>query len=203
MKKAIPIISTLLVVGALLYVGILMFSGYTNEKEIVNYLEQNKLDIPEGKEVVEMRGLLPNDPTTKNISEDTKIIVHGKVEKITDPYKGDHDAVYHDILIKPKEVFKNVAKVDENELLTAEIYGGEIDDVTYWSPGAASFKEGEEVILFLGKVDGFDKYYVSYGVYGKLTIENGIVNGINKEDGLVDMSLEKYTEKLNRVLSSS
>lgn len=199
MKKAIPII-TILLIGAVSYVGVFLFSNYNNEKEVARYLEQNRPEIPEGTEVVEMRGLLPDEPTTKNIADDTKLIVHGRVEGITDPYKGDHDAVYHDVLIKPEEMFKNVIRADVNELLTIEIYGGKIDDVTYWSPGSAIFKEGEEVVVFLGKVDGFDKYYVSYGVYGKLIVEDGKVKGINEEDGLVSMSLEKYTEKLNKVL---
>ncbi|MFZ6036426.1 MAG: hypothetical protein ACOYUK_04780 [Patescibacteria group bacterium] len=177
-----------------------------NAEEINSYLQQRIPTDFLGKTSVEISGLLPNDPSTTNIATQADIIVQGQVQKIEKPYKTAQGEVYHSVVLKLEKIYKSNENIKVGKEITVAVEGGETEEAWYWGMNIPSFEESESVILFLGQVDQegiVGEYYVNYGSFGKLSIENGVVRGINHEDGAVETSLDSYQNKLEQVVADS
>ncbi len=204
MKKTILFVAIPLLL-IIVTVGWFKVDQSNNEKEINAYLSERVPKSFGDKTSVEMRSLLPNDPTTENITQASDLIVQGTIESIGQPYKTDQGEVYHDITVVPDKAFKDNFGITPGQSFKVVVQGGETNDAVYWGLNIPSFKGGEKVILFLGKVDQTGltaDYFISYDAFGKLLVENEKVHGINHEDGLVDMGLEQYINKLQDIISA-
>lgn len=196
-RRRFPLFLTLLV-GVAALVGGKIGSDAQNQKEIEEFLAKNQPVIAEGQDSFFMEGLLPERPFTTVIEEASDVILIGEVVKIDIPYAKPRGQVYHNVYIHPEKVLKNEGESVGEEVIV-EVYGGELNGAIHWTSDAPSFSVGERVFVFL--TEGVDApYHVTYGAFGKLMIENGMVEGINEEDGLVNMSLEKYQKKVERIL---
>lgn len=198
---SVPII---LLVGGFITAGYLAYTYSINRVEIDQYLQENKMEIPEIDGVVygERMGDFGPLPTTKNIAESAEIIARARVIGVGDAYKDEDELgqIYHDVMITPSIFYKNVNNISVDVPLKVSVYGGLFDKQFTYDLEEPVFKQGEDVIIFLITWDS--KYYVYQGTYGKLTITDGKVRGISHENGLIDMSLERYIKKLEKVLKS-
>jgi hypothetical protein len=191
---AIPIV---LLVGGFITAGYFVYSYSINRVEIDQYFIDKTPDTPIG---VAKYGTYADTPTTENISESSDLIIQGRVVWIGDSYRQEHGMVVYNVEIMPSRVFKNSANVVADNSINIIAYGGIVDGVYSYAPQDANFVNQEEVIVFLSK--GEQDYYVAYDAYGKLTITDGKVRGISHENGLVDMTLERYIKKLEKILKS-
>ncbi|MFA6271951.1 MAG: hypothetical protein WC693_02465 [Patescibacteria group bacterium] len=194
---AIPII---LLAGGFVTGGYMIYSYTTNRLEIDKYLEENKPEFPEGNNIIygQQLGLRAYLPTTRNVANESDLIFQGEVMNISNAYKAEMGLIYHDVTLLPTVFYKNDTDAVIGELLDVSVYGGLVDNQFTYDLNGAKFIVGEKVIVFSSK-DG-SNYYVTDGAYAKLTIENEGVIGINQEQGLVDMSLDRYIKKLEKVI---
>ncbi|MFA6525452.1 MAG: hypothetical protein WCT33_04280 [Patescibacteria group bacterium] len=201
LRRMFIVIPIVLLVGGFVTAGYLVYSYSTNRVEIDQYLKENKMDIPEIEGVMygERMGGFGSFPTTENIAESAEIIAQARVIGIGDTYKDEIGQIYHDITITPSVFYKNEINLSLNESIKVSVYGGLYNKQFTYDLEEAVFNSGENVIVFLEGLNS--KFFVYHGAYGKLTITDGKVRGISHENGLIDMSLDRYIRKLEKVLN--
>jgi len=119
---------------------------------------------------------------TSSLAQQSDLVVTGEVSDIKTRFSEGNEIV-RDVEIKIEEVLKG----EEKNSLEVRAKGGKIGDYKSVSSTAPSFRQNEKVLLFLADMDR--GYVVKGGEYGKLNIENGI---IERED-----IPEKYDQRLN------
>ncbi|OGY82690.1 MAG: hypothetical protein A3F54_01735 [Candidatus Kerfeldbacteria bacterium RIFCSPHIGHO2_12_FULL_48_17] len=192
-------------VGVLILGGVLFFAGklyvmQRNGQEIQAYMQENvaPAPVPEGYLVTEMQASLPAEATTKNIANTANLIVRGKVTTIGEAYSDQLGFVYHNVIIQPEKFYKNTTQVQQNADITVKVFGGTKDKEIFRALDAPRFAQNEQVFVFLGK--GEKDYYVTYEIFGKLTIKDNKVEGINQEQGRVSEKLSDYEKKVVEII---
>ncbi len=86
--------------------------------------------------------------TLDQMIADASHILWGRVLSVRPFVHPDNKYIYREVLIKPKEWLKNPLNLNVVRLY---VLGGTVGNITTAVPGTASYKRGEEVVLFLEK----------------------------------------------------
>lgn len=79
-----------------------------------------------------------------------KTILHGDVTSRAS-FVTDGGRIYTEYRFRPRDVLKGSAGADGQ--VTFREWGGEVNGIHYWLPGVGEFREGDEVVAFLGETD--------------------------------------------------
>ncbi len=101
-----------------------------------------------------------------SLTQSSDAVVRGKVKATQSRWSADHKRIITEVTIEVAEFFKGGG----SPTLVVRQPGGEIDGIGQKVSGLASFSEGEEVVLFLERVET-DKYRVAGMAQGKYRVE--------------------------------
>jgi hypothetical protein len=140
-------------------------------------------------------------------------IVHGDVVSKTCQVAAEGGRIYTEYRFRPREMLKGTA--DADGLVTFREWGGAVGAIHYWIPGLGEFRQGEEVLAFLGTPDaqtgvGFTtglsqgKYHVTRDAQGGARVrrdlgELRLVNAAGADSGAPGRSegdLERFKAEI-------
>ena len=101
-----------------------------------------------------------------SLTQSSDAVVRGKVKATQSRWSADHKRIITEVTIEVAEFFKGAG----SSTLVVRQPGGEIDGIGQKVSGLASFAEGEEVVLFLERVET-GKYRVNGMAQGKYRVE--------------------------------
>ena len=101
-----------------------------------------------------------------SLTQSSDAVVRGKVKATQSRWSADHKRIITEVTIEVAEFFKGAG----SSTLVVRQPGGEIDGIGQKVSGLASFSEGEEVVLFLERLEA-DKYRVNGMAQGKYRVE--------------------------------
>jgi hypothetical protein len=101
-----------------------------------------------------------------SLTQSSDAVVRGKVKATQSRWSADHKRIITEVTIDVAEFFKGGG----SSTLVVRQPGGEIDGIGQKVSGLASFSEGEEVVLFLERLET-DKYRVNGMAQGKYRVE--------------------------------
>lgn len=199
LRKRIVTGSAVVLIGITFVVAWQQWHNIRNQREIETYLAQNRPTATGGVQLIEARGLLPAPATTKNILEAAAIVVNATVNEVSQSFKDEHGVIYHTVTLRVASIYKTDGRLNPPQDIVVQVLGGQLDDQLYWALDAPKYEQGEHVIAFLS-MSG-ETYFTTYETYGVVHFRDGsTVRGISEEDGLFEMSLNRYEEKLSTLL---
>lgn len=104
--------------------------------------------------------------TLQKLTESSEIIIIGKVSNTESEWNESRDRIFTKVKIDAEEFIKGNNGTGE---ITITVPGGEIGDVGELYSDIPTFKNDEEVLLFVKK-DKNNNYIVNHGLDGKLNI---------------------------------
>lgn len=131
--------------------------------------------------------------SVENLTEDSEAIIRGEVKEITCQWNEEKTLIYSKIRIKIKEGIKG--KIEDEEIYIKQM-GGVVGNIGQKIIGAPSFKEGEEVIVFLRRDRLQLNFFRVMGLcQGKFTV---------KEERLKekDVSVEQFIRNIKTIIKS-
>lgn len=111
--------------------------------------------------------LVPLD--THALTDRADRVVYATVEKQEPRWSGDHQAIYTDVTLRVRRVYKGALKPGDTLVVRRE--GGVVDGIGMRVFGAASFSVGEEVVVFIEDRGG--AAYTVGMTQGKLHVTTG------------------------------
>ncbi|NVJ20388.1 MULTISPECIES: hypothetical protein [Myxococcus] len=125
-----------------------------------------------GMVTVALLGALPAAATTQlrvdlsQLSRDSDTVIHGVVRRVESRWSGDGRRIVTDVEVEVKEPLKGQPG---NTVLVTQP-GGQVGDIGQVVHGLASFKTGEEVVIFLRK-RGTQAFRLSGEAQGKYQVQ--------------------------------
>ncbi|NTX04028.1 hypothetical protein HUA74_14250 [Myxococcus sp. CA051A] len=143
-----------------------------------------------GMVTVALLGALPAAATTQlrvdlsQLSRDSDAVIHGVVRRVESRWSGDGRRIVTDVEVEVKEPLKG--QPGGTVLVTQP--GGQVGDIGQVVHGLASFKTGEEVVIFLRK-RGTQAFRLSGQAQGKYQV-------VREEAGKPAMAVPEPSEAL-------
>jgi hypothetical protein len=131
-------------------------------------------------------------PGTEVLTEQSEIIVVGKVNAMKAEWNADKSRIQTQVTISVDETMKGAV---EGGALTVVIPGGEVDGVGEWYSHSVAFKADEEVVVFAAK-DKTGKYRVTSGERGKFLVDRDVKTGSKIIPNVG--SLEEFTAQVKK-----
>jgi len=101
----------------------------------------------------------------KDILNRSEAVVRGVVREVESRYNEERTKIFTYTLIEVKETINGKTP----PVITVQTYGGRVGDINMKVPGMPEFKKGEEVLLFVKKVEDF--YHIVGMIQGKYSIQ--------------------------------
>jgi len=101
----------------------------------------------------------------KDILNRSEAVVRGVVREVESRYNEERTKIFTYTLIEVKETINGKTP----PVITVQTYGGKVGDINMKVPGMPEFKKGEEVLLFVKKVEDF--YHIVGMIQGKYSIQ--------------------------------
>jgi len=137
----------------------------------------------------------------KDLTTKSNAIVMAKVEDQSSRQDPGNKEIYTYITIS---VLQSVKGAQGEKTITIRQLGGTLGNLISVVPGMPSFKNGEEVVLFLSAKDGAGYPWVmglQQGKYSIVTDDNGLKHVRNELDGLKMLSPNGSINESNKVSS--
>ena len=113
------------------------------------------------------------NPGIERLSKDADIILTGKVVHQKSNWNKDHSRIYTDVTVEINECLKGNA----NNAIVIKNPGGEVGEVGELYSHMPTFKNDEEVLLFVKKDREKDAFKVLDGAEGKVTLIKDLKTG--------------------------
>jgi hypothetical protein len=110
--------------------------------------------------------LIRGPADVESLTATSDAVVHASVERTTSAWGKGGGQIFTTVVLKAIETWKGQAQ----ESYTVLVAGGDIDDLSQTVQGAAVFREGEEVVVFLRRRAG-SVYSVEAMSLGKFAVE--------------------------------
>ena len=141
-----------------------------------------------------------NQKLVQNLTENSDLILEGKVVKQSSRWNSDKSRIYTDVSLEVEEYLKGNKG---NKTITVTTLGGEVDGVGELYSHMPTFKNDEEVLLFVKKDKEGDNYKVLDGEDGKMTLNRDKVTGekigfSNKKVSTIKNEIKSYLVKQNK-----
>jgi hypothetical protein len=135
--------------------------------------------------------------TTKSLSENSDVILEGKVVKQNSSWNQNKTRIYTEVTVEIDEYLKGNKG---NKTLIVTTPGGEVGDVGELYSHMPSFSNDEEVLLFVKKDKQGENYKVLNGEDGKLTLYRDKKTGekvtsFNKKISTLKKEIKSYVDK--------
>ena len=137
----------------------------------------------------------------QDLTKKSNAIVMAKVEDQSSRQDPSNKEIYTYITVS---VLQSVKGAQGEKTITIRQLGGTMGNLISVVPGMPSFKNGEEVVLFLSAKDGAGYPWVmglQQGKYSIVTDENGLKHVRNELDGLRMLSPNGSVNESNKVSS--
>jgi hypothetical protein len=130
------------------------------------------------------------------LSRDADVIITGKVTKQQSEWNRDKTRIVTYTTVKAEEYLKGNI---HNSFLIVSHPGGEVDGVGEIYSHMPTFKDDEEVLLFLKNDKKGNQYRVLYGEKGKIAIMNSKsgekLTALNVPVKMLKAQIQKYTNR--------